>query len=71
MSAPGPRPPAPLPFPTSLCHRCAALELVPGKNSLFLRCTALPQKYPPQPVLRCAAFVARPAADEGLAPPRP
>ena len=56
MSAPGQPPPAPLPFPTSLCHGCLALELAPGRNSVFLRCTALPGKYPPQPVRQCAAF---------------
>lgn len=61
MSAPEERPPAPapLPFPTSLCHRCTALRLVPGKNSTFLQCTALAQKYPPQPVRTCAAFETR------------
>ena len=61
MGAPAepPRPPAPLPFATSLCHRCAALKLVPGKNSLFLQCSALPQKYPPQPVRSCAAFATK------------
>jgi len=61
MSAPAepPRPPAPPPFPASLCHRCAALRLVPGKHSLFLQCTALPVKYPPQPVRACAAFAAK------------
>lgn len=44
------------PFPTSLCHGCAASRLVHGRSTLFLRCTALPEKYPPQPVVRCTAF---------------
>ena len=59
MTAPKERPPAPLPFPTSLCHRCAALRLVAGKRSTFLQCSALAEKYPPQPVQSCAAFVAK------------
>lgn len=63
MAAPeqGPRAPSPLPFPTSLCHACRALRLVTGKRSTFLQCSALAQKYPPQPVRSCAAFVARDA----------
>jgi len=44
------------PFPRSLCHGCAALRYVKGRETWFLLCTALPQKYPPQPVVRCAAF---------------
>lgn len=61
MNAPEERPPvpAPLPFPTSLCHRCAALRLVAGKHSTFLQCSALAQKYPPQPVRSCVAYTAR------------
>jgi len=59
MRASEERPAAPLPFPTSLCHRCTALRLVTGKNSTFLQCSALPQKYPPQPVRSCAAFAAK------------
>ncbi len=46
-----------VPFPQSLCHRCAALKQVKGANSVFLMCTALPNKYPRQPVVRCPAFV--------------
>ncbi|MBK7861435.1 MAG: hypothetical protein IPJ65_23030 [Archangiaceae bacterium] len=46
----------PAPFPQSLCHRCVALKRVKGASSVFLMCTALPNKYPPQPVLRCGAF---------------
>jgi hypothetical protein len=49
------------PFPESLCHRCQALKLVKGAHSTFLMCTALPNKYPPQPVRTCPAFTAAPA----------
>jgi hypothetical protein len=57
MSSP---PPEPLPFPTSLCHRCAAPpRYVQSKSSTFILCPLLPQKYPPQPVHACALF--RPA----------
>jgi hypothetical protein len=55
VGAPG----AELPWPESLCHRCIALRLVQGHSSVFLRCTALPAKYPPQPVRTCPAFVER------------
>jgi len=44
------------PFPTSLCHRCGACRYVEGKASVFVLCSALAVKYPPQPVVRCAAF---------------
>jgi hypothetical protein len=47
---------APLPFPTSICHGCTAHRYVRGKTSVFIRCTALPVKYPPQPVKQCPAF---------------
>jgi len=50
-------PPHPLPFPTSLCHRCAAPpRYVQTKTSTFILCPLLPGKYPPQPVLACALF---------------
>lgn len=45
-----------LPFPESLCRRCTAMKQVKGAHSVFLMCTALPQKYPPQPVRQCPAF---------------
>jgi hypothetical protein len=48
--------PAPRPFPESLCHGCAAGRLVHGRRSMFVMCTALPDKYPPQPVLQCGGF---------------
>lgn len=44
------------PLTESLCLRCTAHRLVRGRASTFLLCTALPRKYPPQPVLRCEAF---------------
>jgi hypothetical protein len=51
MSAPGERP-----FAASVCHTCRHLRLIESaRGSVFLMCTALPRKYPPQPVLRCAA----------------
>lgn len=65
MSAP---PPAPLPFPTSLCHRCAAPpRYVQTKSSTFILCPLLPQKYPPQPVRSCPLF--RPRSAEGTEAP--
>ena len=49
--------PAPLPFPTSLCHQCAAPpRLVEGRNSVFILCPLQPDKYPQQPVHRCHLF---------------
>jgi hypothetical protein len=49
-----------LPFPTSLCHRCAAPpRYIQTQTSTFILCPVLPNKYPPQPVLRCPAFTPR------------
>ena len=49
-----------LPFPESLCHRCAAPpKYVRTERSVFIRCPLLPDKYPRQPVLACPLF--RPA----------
>ena len=45
-----------LPFPESLCHRCTKSRTIATKTSKFLMCTALPTKYPRQPILACAAF---------------
>jgi RimJ/RimL family protein N-acetyltransferase len=46
-----------LPYPESLCHRCAAPpKYVRTATSVFLRCPLLPDKYPRQPVLRCALY---------------
>jgi hypothetical protein len=55
---PAPPPPGepPLPFPDSLCHRCQHHRYVVGRSSIFIRCQALPLKYPPQPVRACPAF---------------
>jgi hypothetical protein len=48
---------AALPFPGSLCHRCAAPpQYIRTARSTFIRCPIL-KKYPPQPVVRCEAFV--------------
>lgn len=50
-----------LPFPGSLCHRCRHARYVGNRRgSVFLMCQALPQKYQPQPVLRCGAFEPKP-----------
>ena len=58
-----------LPFPTSLCHSCAAPpRYVRTGRSTFIFCPLLATKYPPQPVLRCAAYRKRadpPAAGGG------
>ena len=49
--------PAAVPFPTSLCHQCAAPpRLVEGRHSVFILCPLQPDKYPQQPVLRCPLF---------------
>jgi hypothetical protein len=52
-----PPPGAPLPFPESLCHRCAAPpRYVRTPSSVFILCPLLPHKYPRQPVLSCPLF---------------
>ncbi len=53
-----PAPPSPLPYPESLCHRCAAPPryVQSGKGSVFILCPLLPHKYPRQPVRSCALF---------------
>jgi hypothetical protein len=49
-----------LPFPSSLCHRCGAPpRYIKTQTSTFILCPVLPNKYPPQPVSRCPAFVPR------------
>jgi hypothetical protein len=48
--------------PDSLCLACAAHRPVHTKNSAFVLCTALPVKYPRQPVSACPAFRPRPDA---------
>ena len=48
-----------LPFPDSLCHRCAAPpRYIRTERSVFIRCPIL-KAYPPQPVGECDAFVPR------------
>jgi hypothetical protein len=48
---------AELPFPDSLCHRCAAPpRYVRSATSVFILCPLLPIKYPPQPVRQCPLF---------------
>ena len=46
-----------LPFPDSLCHRCAAPpKYIRTPRSVFIHCPIL-KRYPPQPVIACDAFV--------------
>jgi hypothetical protein len=68
------RPPPPgareLPFPTSLCHSCAAPpRYIKTQTSTFILCPLLPQKYPPQPVMNCASY--RPKAPAIGEPDKP
>lgn len=59
------RPPHPPPFPESLCHRCAAPpRYVRAARSVFIQCPLVPEKYPRQPVLRCALFRPRAGTDD-------
>ncbi|HVY37060.1 MAG TPA: hypothetical protein VHM31_03975 [Polyangia bacterium] len=57
----GPARPDDRPFPGSLCWRCAHHRAIATPRSTFLMCTALPVKYPPQPVLACGTFRPRAA----------
>ena len=46
-----------LPYPGSLCHRCAAPpKYIRTERSVFIRCPIL-KAYPPQPVRACEAFM--------------
>ena len=55
----GPR--SSLPFPGSLCHRCAAPpQYVRTARSVFILCPLVPERYPRQPVLACPMFRPRP-----------
>jgi hypothetical protein len=48
-----------VPFPDSLCHRCAAPpRYIKTERSTFIYCPIL-KRYPPQPVRDCEAFVPR------------
>jgi hypothetical protein len=59
-------PPAPLPFPDSLCHRCAAPpRYIQAARSVFIFCPRLPQRYPPQPVRACHLFEPKAAPPAG------
>ena len=52
-----------LPFPDSLCHRCAAPpKYIRTERSVFIRCPIF-RAYPPQPVSVCEAFVPRETAE--------
>jgi len=52
-----------LPYPESLCHRCAAPpRYVRSARSVFILCPLLPEKYPPQPVRACPLFRPKPPA---------
>ncbi|WP_254507117.1 hypothetical protein [Anatilimnocola floriformis] len=50
----------------SLCHNCCHCQLVvSGRGSTFYLCRLSQTesqypKYPPQPVIRCAGYVAKP-----------
>jgi hypothetical protein len=56
-----------LPFPESLCHRCAAPpRYIRSKTSVFILCPLLPEKYPRQPVIHCALY--RPADGDKKTP---
>jgi len=49
--------PADVPFPESLCHRCAAPpRYVRTATSVFILCPLVPEKYPRQPVRQCPFF---------------
>jgi hypothetical protein len=48
----------PPPHTGSLCLRCRHHRPIQTKTSTFVMCTALPVKYPRQPVRECPAFEA-------------
>jgi hypothetical protein len=45
-----------VPFPDSVCHRCANSRVIATRTSTFLLCTVVAVKYPRQPVSDCAEF---------------
>jgi hypothetical protein len=60
-SKPNSKEPRRLPFPDSLCHRCAAPpRYVETATSTFILCPLMPKKYPLQPVHACDLFRQRP-----------
>lgn len=61
----------------TLCRSCAHVRVTRGKlgqEYLLCRSEAVPAKYPPQPVLRCAAYApslppaVEAAPDPGIVP---
>ena len=57
-----------LPFPGSLCHRCAAPpKYIRTARSVFVFCPVL-KLYPPQPLRECEAFRPRNDGPEGANP---
>jgi hypothetical protein len=45
--------------PPSLCHTCEYMREVKGRRAqtyLLCRNTAIPEKYPPQPVIKCGGY---------------
>lgn len=57
--------PAPLPFPDSLCHRCAAPpRYIRAARSVFILCPLVPERYPRQPVRECPYFRPKDAGPE-------
>jgi len=53
-----------LPFPDSLCHRCAAPpRYIKTSRSTFIYCPLF-KRYPPQPVRECEKFQPK-ASPEG------
>jgi hypothetical protein len=49
-----------LPFPDSLCHRCAAPpKYIKTARSIFIYCPIF-KRYPPQPVRQCDRFIPKP-----------
>ena len=57
--------PESLPYPESLCHRCAAPpKYVQSARSVFILCPLQPDKYPRQPVAACSLFQPRPPSQK-------
>jgi hypothetical protein len=44
------------PYGDSICWRCVHHCAIDGARSVFVMCTALPVRYPRQPVVTCEAF---------------
>lgn len=54
-------------FADSVCWGCVSHRPVAGRNTTFVLCTALAEKYPRQPVHACQAF--RPMLPATTTPP--